>query len=158
MTNFSGPLQDRQLIRELFGAYSDATFRRDVDAWLSCYATEGVWVLMGKEIRGKDELRSQWSWLWSTLERMAFFTEIGAIQVEGDRASARSYCREILHYQDGSMRKVIGSYEDQLVSRGGAWLFARRDYRLLTNEGAILPAGTVCSGKHDLVAAPSSSG
>jgi len=137
MKNFTGSLQDRQLIRELFGAYSDAAFLRDMDAWLACYADDGAWVLMGKEIRGKDALQKHWIRLWSTLERMAFFTEIGAINVAGDRASARSYCREIVHYQDGTTLKVVGMYEDQLVRSGESWLFARRDYRLLSKERSL---------------------
>jgi uncharacterized protein (TIGR02246 family) len=135
LNNFSGPLVDRQLIRELFGAYSDATFQRDMDAWLSCYADDGVWLMMGKEVKGKEALSIQWKKLWSTIERMAFFTEIGAIKVDGDRAQVRSYCREIMQYKDGTSLKVIGMYQDELVRSGDAWLFARRDYQLLSNEG-----------------------
>ena len=134
MINFSGPLIDRQLIRELLGAYSDATFQRDMNAWLACYADDGVWVMLGKEIKGKAALQKQWTKLWSTIERMAFFTEIGAISVTGDHATARSYCREIVHYQNGTVIKVVGVYRDELVRINDAWLFARRDYQLFSHE------------------------
>jgi uncharacterized protein (TIGR02246 family) len=135
VNNFSGPLADRQLIRELFGAYSDATFQRDMDAWLACYAEDGVWVMMGRDIAGKPALRAQWEKLWSTIDRMAFFSEIGAIKVDGNRAETRCYCREIMHYKNGTTLKVVGMYEDELIRIDGDWRFARRNYQLLSNEG-----------------------
>lgn len=134
---FSGPLEDRLLIRERMGAYSDSVFRRDVDAWLANYVEDGVWIMMGTPIKGKTALRAQWQELWTTLDRMAFFTEIGAIEVSGERAKARSYCREIMYYRDGTTLKVIGMYEDELVRTGGVWLFAQRHYQLLSNEGML---------------------
>jgi ketosteroid isomerase-like protein len=135
--SFTGPLDDRLLIRERFGAYSDATFRGDVDAWLANYTDDGVWILMGNPIKGKTALRAKWVELWNHLERMAFFAEIGAIEIDGARAKARSYCREITVYKDGRTRKLVGKYEDDLVRTNGTWLFAQRSYQLLDDEGFI---------------------
>lgn len=132
---FEGSLEDRQLIRERFGAYSDATFRRDVEAWLACWTQDGVRAQGGAERRGKPALRAFWDKAWEPLERMAFFSEIGAIEVDGDRATARSYCREILALKGGGVRKVVGVYDDELVRENGAWLFARRVYQLFLDEG-----------------------
>ena len=137
MTDFSGPLHDRLLIRERFGAYSDSIFQSDVEAWLANWAEDGAWTLFNKEIRGKSALRARWDRLWSTLSKVTFFTEIGFIEVAGERAKARSYCREILHFRDGVPQKVVGMYEDELVRTNGIWLFARRNYQLLADEGKL---------------------
>lgn len=133
---FQGSLQDRILIRERYGAYSDAVFRQDVDAWLANYSEEGVWEIHGKAHRGKTELRAKWESLWAMLDKMAFFTEIGAIAVEGDSASARSYCREIVSLKNGQTMKVVGFYEDELIRRNDNWLFSKRHYTPLLNESA----------------------
>lgn len=133
---FSGPLEDRQLIRERMGAYSDATFRGDVEAWLACWTEDAVRAQTGAEHRGKPALRAMWEQVWGMLDKMAFFTEIGAIEAQDDRATARCYCREILFLKGGEVRKVVGVYDDELVRENGVWLFARREYRLLMDEGA----------------------
>ncbi len=137
---FDGPLEDRLLIRERMGAYSDAIFRRDVEAWLACWTEGGVRAQGGAEHRGKPALRAMWERVWAGLEKMAFFTELGASEVRGEHATARCYCREILFLKDGGIRKVVGVYEDELVRENGVWLFARRDYQLLMDEGARIPS------------------
>jgi ketosteroid isomerase-like protein len=123
-TAFEGPIEDRLLIRERIGAYSDATCRRDVDAWLACWTESGIRVQAGAEHQGKAALRSMWEKVWRHLDKMAFFAEIGTTQVQGDRAVARCYCREILFLKGGAMRKVVGIYHDELVRENGYWLFA----------------------------------
>jgi ketosteroid isomerase-like protein len=132
---FSGPPEDRILIRELINGYSDAVFRQDEVAYLACWSEDGLRIGQGMECRGKEALGQQWRQFWDILERMAFFTEIGAIEVSGDTATARVYCREIIHPKGGGLWKVVGVYRDELVRREGQWLFARRDYELLMDEG-----------------------
>jgi ketosteroid isomerase-like protein len=137
---FLGPLEDQLLIRNRLGAYSDATFRADLEGWLACFTADGVRSQNGAEVRGKPALRGMWEEVWRRLDRMAFFTEIGAIEVEGDRAKVRCYCREILFLKRGGVRKVVGVYNDELVREDGVWLFARRDYQLFMDEGATTSA------------------
>jgi ketosteroid isomerase-like protein len=134
---FEGPLEDRLLIRERIGAYSDAVFQGDVEAYLACWADDGVRVWAGREVQGKPALRTQWEKIWAGLDKMAFFAEVGAIAVRGERATARCYCREILFLKGGAVRKVVGVYDDELVREGGAWLFARRTYQLFMDEGGL---------------------
>lgn len=135
MTHFSGPLEDRLLVRERFGAYSDSVFQNDVNAWLSHWTDDGLWLLANnKEIRGKAALKAQWEKLWSSLRKVMFFTEIGRIEIDGDHAKTRSYCREILYFHDGSMQKVVGMYTDELIRTQATWLFARRNYQLIADE------------------------
>jgi ketosteroid isomerase-like protein len=132
---FRGPFEDQSLIRNRVGAYSDATFRADAEAWLACFTDDAVRSQNGSEVRGKPALRAMWDEVWGFLEKMALFAEIGAIEIDGDRARARCYCREILFLKGGGLRKVVGIYDDVLVRQGGDWLFARRDYQLFMDEG-----------------------
>jgi ketosteroid isomerase-like protein len=132
---FKGPLDDRLVIRERMGAYSDAVFQRDRELWLANWIEDCTWHTLGREFRGKPELRDQWAKIWESLEKMAFFIEVGAIEVLGEKADARCYCREILFLKDGRVRKVVGQYDDMLVRENGVWLFAKRSYTLLMSEG-----------------------
>ena len=133
---FAGSLEDRQLIRERIDTYADAAFRKDQEAWLANWSEQCVWKVFGAEVRGKEAMRAQWAQIWTMFEHMAFFTQVGSIEVDGDRAKVRSYCREILRRKDGGISKIIGAYDDELVRENGAWLFARRDYQVLMNESS----------------------
>jgi ketosteroid isomerase-like protein len=132
---FSGPVEDRTMIRELYSAYSDAAFRADEEAYLACWDDEGIRIGQGMEVRGKPAIREQWGQFWRILERMGFFNEVGAIEVDGDRAQARCYCREIIRLHDGAIWKVVGVYHDQLVRRANSQVPSRREYELLIDEG-----------------------
>jgi ketosteroid isomerase-like protein len=131
---FHGPLEDRILIRERYGAYSDAVFQRDQDAWLACWKEDGTWELFDQEISGKEALGKQWSELWSALDRMSFFSEIGSIEVQGGWARVRSYCHEIVALRSGDLLKVVAQYHDELSKENDEWLFARRRYTLHIRE------------------------
>lgn len=131
---FTGPLEDRFLIRERYSAYSDAAFQGDMDAWLACWSDDGLWEIFGNPVRGKDGLRAQWVETLSTIDHMAFFSEIGSIEVEGDRATARSYTNEIVALKSGDLMKVIGQYSDNLVKQNGVWLFSQRIHTVLIRE------------------------
>lgn len=134
---FTGPTEDRLAIRDLYGLYSDASWRGDRDDWEACWAEDCQWNthLFGRS--GKHELREQWDALWANFRSLAILSEIGAIEVDGDRAMARCVAREIIRLVDGGLYKLVGRYEDRLVRENGTWLFSRRDYQPLVEE---LPA------------------
>jgi ketosteroid isomerase-like protein len=118
-------------IRERIGSYSDAVMRRDVEHYLACWAEDGLRTGAGGEARGITALRAQWGEIWRVVDRMAFFTEIGAIEVAANTASTRSYCLEIVGFKDGHTHQLVGTYADDLVRREGNWVFTRRSYQVL---------------------------
>jgi hypothetical protein len=124
----SGPLEDRLLIRELYGLYADASCRGDRGQWLACFTADGQWNSHMFRCAGHDEMRAQWDTLWADWDKVAFWSEIGVIAVTGDTAQVRSYAREIVSLSAGGLFKLFGSYEDRLVRQDGTWLFAQRDY------------------------------
>ena len=53
---FTGPLEDRILIRELYGRYCDASWRGDRESWVACFTPDGRWVSHLFDCRGTAEL------------------------------------------------------------------------------------------------------
>ena len=136
---FEGALTDRILIRERMSDYADAMFQRDLDAWLANFTEDCLWRGNGMEMRGLEALAASWPNLWEPLIRMAYFTEVAAIKVTGDTATARCYSRQIMFQKDGAVRKFAGLYHDKLVRRGETWLFATREFEFIGTEPIIEP-------------------
>lgn len=130
----SGSLEDRILIRELYGLYADASSRGSADDWLALWTEDGQWNSHIFRCAGKAELRAQWDALWANFAALGFLSELGPVAVTDDTARARSVAREIVRLTDGSLYKLIGTYDDYLVKVGGEWLFSRRDYQPLVEE------------------------
>ncbi len=131
---FSGPIEDRLGIRELFDSYSDAVTRNALDDYLACWTEDGTRLGEGGECEGIEGLRAHWDGIWKVLSQMVFVTQIGAIEVDGDHASARSYCLETMRFLDDSTHQLIGTYEDQLRRVDGRWRFSQRRYRVLVDS------------------------
>ena len=93
---FSGSTDDRLAIRERMEAYADAVFRRDAEAWIAGWAEDASWSLMGMTLTGRDTIRTTWEGAMAAFPLAAFFTQPGAIEVSGDRATARSFTQEVL--------------------------------------------------------------
>lgn len=135
---FTGPLEDRILIRELYGRYADASWRQAKQDWLDCWTEDARWNNPPAfECTGKAAIARQWDQIWADFSDLAFLGEIGSIEVTGDQARARSLAREIIRLKSGGLFKLAGAYEDWLVRVNGEWRFTRRDYRALIME---LPA------------------
>ena len=135
---YTGPAEDRLAIRERIETYSHAVFLKDAELWISNWVEDGVWSLpsIGVEMVGRARIRAACEQAMSGFALAGFFALPGAIEVDGDTATARSYTQEILVLQEGGVRKVVGAYDDTLVKRDGAWLFARRSYNVLHDETA----------------------
>ncbi|PEQ14309.1 hypothetical protein B2G71_01525 [Novosphingobium sp. PC22D] len=131
---FSGPIEDRLAIRELYDTYGDASWRGDGDQWLACFAEDGRWRSHLFDVQGHEALRATWDGLWKDWTDVAFVGLVGAIAVEGDSAVCRSYAREIVRTKAGGTFKLAGRYDDTLRKEGGAWKFALRDYTLTIDE------------------------
>lgn len=125
---FTGPMEDRLLIRERYETYSDASMRKDMDAWLDNWTDNASWTLPWATLRGREELRDQCAIVWDALDRIGFFPELCAIEVEGDTAQGRSFVQEIILLPSGERTELIGLYEDRLVRQGNVWRFAERNY------------------------------
>ncbi len=128
--SFSGPLEDRIAIRELLETYADAVNRADAHAWGATWASDGVWSLptiMAADIAGRDAIVAAWRVAMRQFIGVVYLTMPGAIAIDGDRATAWSYTFET-YEAEGVGRRDCGRYNDDLIRRDGAWLFARRTF------------------------------
>ena len=131
---FEGPNADRLAIRERIGAYGDAVFRHDAEAWIACWAENGVWRLPGLEVTGRANIKAAWEGAMAAFALAGFFAMPGSIEVNGDHATARTYTREVLVDHAGGVRRIIGAYEDTLIRKSRDWLFASRIYAILHDD------------------------
>lgn len=131
---FTGSTEDQLLIRQLYGRYTDASWRGDREEWLSCFTADGRWTSHLFDCTGTDELRATWDGLWKDWDNVAFLTDIGSIEIAGDTAKARSFAREIVQLKNGGIFKLCGHYDDDIVRQDGNWLFASRAYRAVIME------------------------
>ena len=131
---FIGSIEDRLAIRELYACYGDASSCANLNDWLACWADDGEWNTHIFERKGKTALGEQWDLIWANFSKVAFIGEVGAIEVDGDKALGRSVAQEIVRLKNGGIYKLIGRYEDQLVRKSGKWLFAKRNYEPIAEE------------------------
>jgi ketosteroid isomerase-like protein len=131
---FTGPIEDRLAIRELYDTYADVSSRGDVEGWLACFTDDGQWNSHIFRCVGPAELRAQWDQVWANFAKVGFLGQVGSIEVDGDTATCRSVAREVISLKSGGVYKLIGTYDDRIVRRHGQWLFARRDYAPLVEE------------------------
>ncbi len=134
---FTGPIEDRLAIRELIDCYNDAVHRRDAEAWRATWSENAEWDLLGHIVTGRDAIVETWLGAMATFSYVGFSATPGAIEVDGDRASARVYVRETL-IENGAdaVRRVEGAYHDQLQKISGAWVFTKRAYSILHDAAA----------------------
>ena len=128
---YIGSTEDRLAIRELIDAYGDAVGRHDADAWVACWAQDGVWSIRGNEIVGHEALRSMWLKAMSAYKFVSFSGYPGDILVDGDSARLRVHTTEWLTPHEGRPRRQHGIYEDRLVRRDGRWVFAHRSFTVM---------------------------
>ncbi|MEE4201346.1 nuclear transport factor 2 family protein [Erythrobacter sp.] len=122
--------EDRLAIRNLVETYADAVFRRDAESWIACWSREPTWNLAGTVIEGRETVLGAWQQAMAGFAFVAFFSQIGRIEVSGDDASLRLYTHEFLEKQDGERQRVLGQYDDKLVREDGAWRFATRTFTI----------------------------
>ena len=136
---FTGPAEDRLAIRELLEAYADAVCRRDADDWGATWADDAEWSLPDyPEIgttKGKPAIVAMWTEAMKGYPGIRFQSWLGSIEVQGDRATMRSYTAEV-YDQNGITMRDMGEYEDECVKVNGTWLFASRSFRNVHRQHA----------------------
>src|ERR1700748_479326 len=123
---FTGPTEARLKIRERFDSYSDAVSRIALDDYVACWTDDPIRLGTGGEFHGLDQLRAPWDGNWRAVETMAFVTQIGAIEISGQEAHARSYCQETLRFRTGETHRLVGAYTDQPKGGHGEGVVAQK--------------------------------
>ena len=134
--SYSGPLEDRLMIRELIETYNDAVFRRDANDWKDTWASDSEWQIFGQVIKGRANILKMWEGAMASLSYVGFFAIPGMINVTEKTAISRVYIRETL-VQDGQLRMLGGRYIDDLIKVDNMWRFKCRRYEIIFDSDAL---------------------
>jgi ketosteroid isomerase-like protein len=127
----TGPIEDQLAIRALHESYADAVFRRDAADWGALWADDATWNLMGTAVEGKEAIVGLWSGAMAGFAFVAFFSQVGTLEISGDSGTGRVYTSEVLEDQHGEMRRTVGQYDDLYVRKGGDWIYQSRSFAVL---------------------------
>ena len=121
--------EDRLAIHELLARYSHTIDRRDYDGWIDCFVPEGTLVSAVGVSTGHAALRTFAANYEASRARLPnarhYMTNI-ACEIDGDRATARSYVQITVSEPRGVRIVFTGQYDDVLAKTGGAWRFVER--------------------------------
>ena len=125
-------LADRVEIEALRGEFTDAGMMRDWDRFASVFAPDGSWLMphidvsfVGRsEIRaGIERLQSNWDYFVQTMHP-------GAVVIDGDTATGRTYVHEFGRLRDGNSYSNYALYHDRYRRTSEGWRFAERRYEI----------------------------
>lgn len=134
MTNEA--MLDRLAIRELLERYCDGVNQRDADIWGSTWAEHSVWELphLAMSLQGRDNIVAAWLEAMKLFPFVNMLAQPASIEVDGDKATMRSYTTEVAVMQDGTEIRPLGEYYDECVREGGEWKFSVRKFRVMHGE------------------------
>jgi 3-phenylpropionate/cinnamic acid dioxygenase small subunit len=124
-------LEEKDAIRELMARYCFHFDTGEFDQWLTLFTEDGAFDLGARgRFSGRESLRTFLKAIPLTngLPMMKHCVMNTIVDVEGERASARSYFI-VVQGGDAPSISVAGRYEDQIVKVGGQWRFKERTVR-----------------------------
>jgi uncharacterized protein (TIGR02246 family) len=135
---FTGPIEDRVAIRELIEHYADAVTRRDADDWAQVWAEDALWCLPDypglERFEGRKAIVEGWIASMKDYPNLSYLAVPGAIEVHGDRATARTFTDEVFPVEGRAAIRQRGRYDDELRKIGGAWKFTKRIYSTVRTD------------------------
>ena len=121
-------MHDELELHKLMARYADAVNRHDADAWISTWAEDGEWHLLGEPVAGRDNVLALWRQMMNTFEFALLLPSSCLYQVDGDHASGHVYLQEFCRDLEGNATAIISRYRDTCVRRNGKWLYRSREY------------------------------
>ena len=89
---FTGTIEHRTAIRELYDTYADGANRMDRAAWLAVWADDAEWQTHYFAVKGIAAIGEKYDELMAQVTATSFFSQLCAIEVSGNTASARAIC------------------------------------------------------------------
>lgn len=119
-------------IRQLHARYADSVWRLDYDAFGDCFAEDCEWRIGGVVLRGREEIVRYNRKLFSTKFRRLFITlRTPILEVNGAKASGRTYFSAQNIMADGTPFAPLGVYYEHFVNQGDRWRFSWRLFQTL---------------------------
>lgn len=124
-------LGDELALRNLTATYTDAVNRIDSRNWISCWAEDASWSLMGNTAKGRAEILHLWQQLMSGFEHLVMLPSSGTFTINGNTASGHWYLQEVTRDKAGKTASVISRYQDSYSKIDGNWYFQSREHQLI---------------------------
>jgi uncharacterized protein (TIGR02246 family) len=117
-------------IRQLYGRYVDAVWRKDAEAFGDCFTQDGVWKLAGMQMDGRASITATIGQFLGICERVLIIPGSPVLEFGDGTATGRVHATELSKMVDGTSAMTIGVYYDQFVEEEGVWRFSRRHWAL----------------------------
>jgi ketosteroid isomerase-like protein len=132
------PIEDELALKNLMSRYADAVNRVDAETWISTWAEDAIWNLLGNPVSGKDNILALWKQMMSSFEFALMLPSSCLFEVSDDTASGHWYLHEYTRDPEGNASTVLSRYLDTYVKQDGQWLYKSRDYGFIYNGPADL--------------------
>ena len=123
--NFSGPLEDRIAIRELYDQYCDGVMSKDMAMWGPTWAEDAEWLARGVTITGRANIVAAASQILENVPVAIFFSNLGRTHIDGNRGTGRCYNIELFYFPSGPAY-YLSYYDDEYAKVDGRWVFQKR--------------------------------
>ena len=132
----SGSIEDRLELRELIENFTASAMRIDPAAWGENWAEDATWKLpsMPEAAEGKQNILVAFEKAMAYVDFFSMISFPADLEIAGDSATGKAYCREQIYPKAGGQVHVVGCYHDEYVKRDGRWLFLKRVYEVIGKE------------------------
>lgn len=130
-----GTYEDRELIKDLYERYAQATDNDQYDDWAGCFLEDG-WMEYATQpsgrVTGRAALRKmvEGNTVWAQENGIARTLHLNTnlrLSIEGDVARGQCYVMAWWFFNDGRLEIcTVGGYRDELRKVGGRWYIAGR--------------------------------
>jgi uncharacterized protein (TIGR02246 family) len=117
-------------IRQLYGRYADAVWRKDIAAFAACFTEDAVWKIAGRTVRGRTEIGSFFEMTLVPSARVMLWPGVPVLDVGDHMATGRTQVTELIKRKDGSARRTLAIYYDRFVEAEGTWRFQWHHFNL----------------------------
>lgn len=117
-------------IRQLYGRYADAVWRKDFAVFAECFTEDAVWKIAGMTVQGRAEIVKTFAASVEPSEKVMMRVGIPLIEVDGNSAAGRTQVSELIKRKDGSAQRTLAVYYDRFAEQDGVWRFQWHHFNL----------------------------
>lgn len=125
----TSPYEEKAEIRELQSAYCFRMDDADFAGVAALFTPDGDWIASYEQAHGREEIEALLTRINPEKGVGPFRKHVianGLIDLDGDRATARTSYLVLADTGQGPAPISVGTYEDRLVRQNGEWLLSER--------------------------------